>query len=354
MHLTENKREAIFQTIAGTFAAMKHATIVDIAKTLGISPSTVSRALADHPDVKKETKEQVKRIAEELRYSPNPIAQSLKSSRTTTIGVIVPEIKHDFFSSAISGIEEIAYHAGYTIMVCQSNESYEREVVNTNALMHHRVAGVIVSISQNTKSGDHFQDLISRRIPVVFFDRVCDDVQASKVVIDDYKSAYEAVTHLIQRGYKNIAHFGGPKELGICVKRWRGYVDALKKNQIAFRSELVRYGGLHEQDGYNSMDTLLKEKMIPDAIFAVNDPVAIGAFQRIKEAGLRIPADVAIVGFSNNKITALVDPPITTVDQPSFEMGRRAAEILISTIEDKTAEPKTLVLDTNLVIRAST
>lgn len=333
---------------------MKHTTIIDIAEKLGISPSTVSRALSDHPDIRRETKERVRKIAGELQYSPNPIAQSLKSSRTTTIGVIVPEIKHDFFSSAISGIEEIAYQSGYTIIVCQSNESYEREVVNTNALMHHRVAGVIVSISQNTKCGDHFQDLLRRKIPLVFFDRVCDDVAASKVVIDDYRSAFDAVTHLVQRGYKRIAHFAGPKELGICKKRWNGYVDALKQSRLELQTRLVRYGGLHEQDGYNSMDSLLKEDMIPDAIFAVNDPVAIGAFQRIKEAGLRIPDDIAIVGFSNNKITSLVDPQITTVDQPSFEMGRKAAEILISTIEDKTIEPKTLVLDAKLIVRGST
>jgi DNA-binding LacI/PurR family transcriptional regulator len=333
---------------------MKHATIIDIAEKLGISPSTVSRALTDHPDIRRETKEQVKKIAKELHYSPNPIARSLKSNRTTTIGVIVPEIKHDFFASAISGIEEIAYHSGYTIIVCQSNESYEREVVNTNALMHHRVAGIIVSISQNTKCGDHFQDLIRRKIPLVFFDRACDDVSASKVVIDDYKSAFDAVAHLVQRGYTRIAHFAGPKELGICKKRWNGYVDALGHSKLTLQDGFVRYGGLHEQDGYNSMDSLLKENMIPDAIFAVNDPVAIGAFQRIKEAGLRIPADIALVGFSNNKITSLVDPPITTVEQHSLEMGRRAAEILISTIEDKTIQPKTLVLDAELIVRGST
>jgi len=333
---------------------MRHTTLVDIARRLGISPSTVSRALCNHPDIRKETKEEVRKVAEELRYSPNPIARSLKSNRTMTIGVIVPEIKHDFFSSAISGMEEIAYHSGYTIILCQSNESFEREVVNTNALMHHRVSGVIVSISQNTKCGDHFQDLLRRKIPLVFFDRVCDDVVASKVVIDDYKSAYGAVTHLVERGYKHIAHFAGPKELGICIKRRTGYVDALNHAQLELRNEFVRYGGLHEQDGYSSMESLLRENMLPDAIFAVNDPVAIGTFQRIKEAGLRIPDDIAIVGFSNNKITTLVDPQITTVDQPSFEMGRKAAEILISTIEDKTVEPKTLVLDAKLIVRAST
>src|SRR3990172_2285758 len=312
---------------------MRHSTITDIAKKLGVSPSTVSRALSDHPDIKNETKLQVRKLADELSYTPNTIARSLKSSRSTIIGVIVPEIKHDFFSSAISGIEDVAYQSGYTIILCQSNESFEREVVNTNMLMHQRVAGVIVSISQNTKSGDHFQDMLKRRIPLVFFDRVCEDVVASKVVIDEYKSSFDAVNYLVGRGYKKIAHLAGPKELGICIKRWTGYVDALKQAQLPLLNEYVRYGGLHEQDGYSSMDSLLKEKIVPDAVFAVNDPVAIGAFQRIKEAGLKIPDDVAIMGFSNNRITSLVDPQLTTVDQPSFEMGRRSAEMLIKMIE---------------------
>jgi DNA-binding LacI/PurR family transcriptional regulator len=355
--LTQKPFFFIIQTFAGTIADMKHtlkhATIIDIAKKLGISASTVSRALNDHPDIKGETKEKVRKIAKELQYSPNPIAQSLKSSRTTTIGVLVPEIKHDFFSSAISGIEDVAYRSGYTIIVCQSNESYEREVINAHAMMHHRVAGVIASISQNTKSGEHFQSLLRRRIPLVFFDRVCEDVTANKVVIDDYQSAYNAVAYLVGKGYKTIAHFAGPQELSICKKRWNGYIDAIKPLQLPSANGWVRYGGLHEQDGYASMDSLIKENKIPAAIFAVNDPVAIGAFQRIKEEGLKIPDDIAIMGFSNNKIASLVDPQLTTVDQPSFEMGRRSAEILIDIIENKVVEPKTWVLDTKLIIRGS-
>lgn len=335
---------------------MKHNTLTDIAKKLKISPSTVSRALSNHPDISDETKEKVKALAEKLHYAPNPIAQSLKSNRTSTIGILVPEIKHDFFSSAISGIEEIAYQSGYTIIVSQSNESFEREVVNTNALMHHRVAGLIVSISQHTRNGDHFQLLIDRNIPLVFFDRVCEDVVANKVVIDDENSAYRAVQHLIERGYKRIAHLAGSKELDICKKRLNGYKSALLDADLPVLNEFILYGGLHELDGYNSMETLLKNNTIPDAIFCINDPVAIGAFQKIKEAGLRIPQDIGLVGFSNNKITSLVDPQITTIDQPSFEMGKKAAQILIGMIEDssKKIEPKTVVLETNLIVRGST
>jgi LacI family transcriptional regulator, galactose operon repressor len=335
---------------------MRNITIIDIAKKLKISASTVSRALNDHPDIKEETKNQVKKLAKKLNYSPNLIAQSLKSNKTTVIGVIVPEIKHDFFSSAISGIEEVAYHSGYTILVCQSNESYEREVVNTNALMHQRVAGLIVSISQSTRNGDHFQELINRGIPLVFFDRAFNDISTHKVIIDDAKSAYTAVMHLIERGHKKIAHFSGPDSLEICKQRLKGYKNALKKGNLPLSNKLIRYGGLHETDGYNSMDSLLKENIIPDAIFAVNDPVAIGAFQRIQETGLKIPKDIAIVGFSNNKITSLIDPPMTTVNQPSFEMGKKAAEILIEIIENQKSntQRETIVLEAELIIRKST
>ncbi len=329
---------------------------MDIAKKLKISASTVSRALNNYPDINEETKKQVKQLAKKLNYWPNPIARSLKSNKTNVIGVIVPEIKHDFFSSAISGIEEVAYHSGFTILVCQSNESYEREVINTNALMHQRVAGFIVSISQTTTNGDHFKALIDRKIPLVFFDRALNKISTPKVVIDDAKSSCVAVTHLIERGHKKIAHFTGPSAMNICKLRFKGYKNALKSANLPISEELIRYGGLQESDGYASMDSLLKDNLIPDAIFAVNDPVAIGAFQRIKEAGLKIPEDIAIVGFSNNKITSLIEPPMTTVNQPSFEMGKKAAEILIDMIEKKIKnnQKKTVVFEAELIVRKST
>lgn len=333
---------------------MKQATLTDIARSLNLSPSTVSKALNDHPDIRDKTKELVRKAAQEFRYHPNPIARSLKGRRSSTIGVLVPEIKHDFFASAISGIEDVAFQAGYTIILCQSNESYEREVVNTTVLMHQRVAGVIASIAQNTRTGEHFRDLQKRDIPLVFFDRVPDDVEASRVVIDDYRSALAAVKFLIDKGYERIAHFAGPKDLGICQRRKQGYIDALRQYERPVVERFIRYGGLHEQNGYDAMTALLSDRPYPDAIFAVNDPVAVGAFQRIKEAGLRIPDDIAIVGFSNNKITALLDPQLTTVNQPSYEMGRRAASMLIDAIENDTETIQEVVLDAVLVPRGST
>jgi DNA-binding LacI/PurR family transcriptional regulator len=333
---------------------MKHSTIIDIAHKLKISPSTVSRALNDHPGIKEETKVLVRKIAHELRYSPNPIAKSLQSNRTTTIGVIVPEIMHDFFASAISGIEEVAYHSGYTIILCQSNESAEREVINANVLVQHRVAGIIASITQTTTNSNHFQEIMRRRIPLVFFDRVCDDVPTSKIVIDDYKSAYDAVTYLINKGYHKIAHFAGPKGVGIYEKRLKGYVDAINEHHLPLIDGLMLHAGLDAKNGYDAMDSLFKSNLIPDAIFTVNDPVALGACKRVKEAGLKIPDDVAAIGFSNNVVTSLVDPPLTTVDQFPFEMGRKAAEMLILTIEDNSIEPKTIIIDTKLIVRGST
>ena len=334
---------------------MRHSTINDIAERLGISASTVSRALKDHPDISQRTKAQVKRVAKELNYTPNPIARSLKSNTTSTIGVIVPEIRHDFFSSAISGIEEVAYNSGYTIILCQSNEDFDREVINLNVLINHRVAGIIVSISQTTKNGKHFHEAIDRKIPLVFFDRVCEDLKASKVVIDDLGSAFDAVSYLIRKKYKRIAHLAGPKSLGICKKRTTGYINALKKAGMPVQKDLIVYGGLQEHDGYESMGKLINQKHSPDAVLAVNDPVAIGAYQRIKEAGLKIPDDIAIIGFSNNRITTMVDPALTTVDQPSFEMGKKAAQILLELIENKnkTYRPKTIVLKADLILRGS-
>jgi DNA-binding LacI/PurR family transcriptional regulator len=341
-------------TLPATFPAMKHATIVDIAKKLGISPSTVSRALNDHPDCSPETKNRVKKAAAALSYSPNPSARILKGNRTMTIGIIVPEIEHDFFSSAISGIEEVAYKSNYTIILCQSNENFDREVENTRLMLQHRVAGVIASISLNTKTGDHFQALAKKRMPLVLFDRVCEDVTASKVIIDDYHSAYDAVSYLINKGRRKIAHLGGSKEVGIYSKRRKGYADAMAKNQLPVLERLMDNGQLYEEHGYKSFDVLLRENNIPDAIFAVNDFVAIGAFQRIQEAGLKVPGDIAIIGFSNDKITRIVNPPMTTVDQPSREMGKKAAEIMIEMIEGNPIKPTTVVMPTRLIVRGST
>jgi DNA-binding LacI/PurR family transcriptional regulator len=331
-------------------------TLKDLAKALNLSPSTVSRALRDHPDINAATKKRVILLADQLDYHPNSIAQSLQTQKTKTIGVIVPEIKQPFFASVINGIEEFAYAAGYTIIVCQSNETHEREVFYTRSLVSLRVAGMLVSLSQTTQSLDHFKMLQRRNVPVVFFDRVSDEIEASKVVVDDYQGAFDIVEHLIKSGYRRIAHLAGPENLSISKFRLKGYKDALKQAKLPFHRELVVHGGLDDTDGIIGIQKLLALRPLPDAVFAVNDPVASGVFITMKELGLKIPADIALAGFSNTHMTSLLDPPLTTVEQPSYDIGRTAAQLLMEQINDDGSNfvPKFIVLKTHLIVRGST
>jgi LacI family transcriptional regulator len=333
-------------------------TIKDIAEKLNLSPSTVSRALHDNSEISPGTKRKVLETAEELNYHPNILARSLINQRSQTIGVIVPEITHNFFSAVISGIEGVAYDAGYVIILCESGENFEREVLNTQALVNNQIAGLIVSISQSTTESSHFEFLQRVGIPLVFFDRVCDDINTSKILVDDYGGAYKAVEYLIKSGYKRIAHLGGAEHLSISRDRFTGYLDALNTFEIPFNKDLHYFGGFHERDGIEGMEYLLGLKNTPDAVFAVNDPVAIGAYEVIKKRGLKIPQDIAMIGFSNNPVTAIIDPPLTTVEQPALELGKRAANILLEQIEALNAKkiytPVREILETKLIIRKST
>ncbi|MFV0437042.1 MAG: LacI family DNA-binding transcriptional regulator [Desulfopila sp.] len=334
----------------------RHVTITDLARRLGLSPSTVSRALRDHPKISEATKERVLAMAAQTRYQPNLIAQSLQNRRSNNIGVIVPEIRNTFFATVISGIEEVAYRAGYTIMVCQSADTVVREQLNVRALAANRVAGLMVSVSQETENVDHLQEVVDQGIPLVLFDRVVESFAASKVVVDDFAAAYGLVQHLIEMGRSRIAHIGGTRTLSISRNRRQGYLAALADSGLAARQEYNLYGGHHEEDGRRGVDRLLALPKRPDAIFAVNDPVAIGAFVRLSERGVRIPQDMALAGFSNNPNTALVRPQLTTVDQPAFEIGRQAAELLVKILQQTVAADhlQTLVLPTRLIVRQST
>lgn len=335
---------------------MAPATIKDLARALSLSASTVSRALRNHPDISLETKKRVVALAQKLNYHPNSIAQSLQTQKTKTIGVLVPEIKQPFFASVIYGIEKLAYKSDYTIIVCQSNESYEREVLCTRMLASHHVAGLLVSISMTTDNMDHFKALQQRGVPIVFFDRVSDDIVASKVVVDDYQGAYTAVEHLVSCGYKRIAHLAGPKNLSIGKHRLKGYKDALENWNLPFDESLVVFGGLDDTDGVIGFQKLLHRNSKPDAVFAANDTVATGAFVSIRENGLRIPADIALVGFSNTNISSLLEPPLTTVEQPTYEIGSTAVQLLLEQISNPEENfiPQVKVLKTHLIIRKST
>ncbi len=334
-------------------------TIKDIARELGISPSTVSRALKDHPDISVATKKAVNELADKLNYQPNIVALNLRQKKTNTIGVIIPEIVHFFFSTVISGIEDVAYTAGYNVILAQSNESYQREITDMKALFNSRVDGMLLSISRETTNFDHIESIISKGVPIVFYDRMYNSPNSSKVIVDDYAGAKEAVNHLIEQGCKKIAHINGSPNLIISIDRFRGYTDALKENKIESNEDLIVncQSGTFEE-GKRATNKLLSQKNLPDAIFAGNDPMAMGAMMAIKEKGLKIPQDVAIVGFSNWFFGELMDPSLTTVDQPGFEMGQEAARLLIRQIEMKDKEdfdpqPETKILKTRLVIRNS-
>ena len=334
-------------------------TIKDIARELGISPSTVSRALKDHPDISSKTKVAVNALAEKLNYQPNIVALNLRQRKTYTIGVIIPELVHFFFSTVISGIEDVAYQVGYSVILTQSNESYEREKKDIKALFNSRVDGMLISISRETKNFDHIESVIAKGTPVVFYDRMYGNAATSNVIVDDYVGAKEAVEHLIEQGYQRIAHLEGSPGLLISADRKRGYSDALKEHGLEIKDAYIQECAIgNQEEGKRATKKLISMQVPPDAIFAGNDPMAMGAMQSIKENGLHIPQDMGLVGFSNWSYGTLIEPSLTTVDQPGFEMGQEAARLLIRQIEvgDKDQvdpKPETIILKTRLVVRDS-
>jgi len=329
-------------------------TIKDIARILGISPSTVSRALKDHPDINVDTKKAVNELAGKLKYQPNAVALSLKNSRSYTIGIIIPEIVHYFFSSVISGIEDVASQKGFTVIICQSNESFEREVANARTLLSHRVDGILVSISKQTQTFDHLINLQESGIPLVFFDRIAPDINADQVVIDDLEASYKATRHLIETGRKRIAHFAGPQNLVIGRDRLQGYMNALTEAGIPIDNRLIIEADTFEK-ARNAVVKMLDEGNIPDGIFAVNDMTAIGAMQTIQKRGYKIPGEIAIVGFSDGYLSGITDPHLSSVDQHGYEMGTTAADMLFQRILSSETEyiPEVKVLNADLIIRGS-
>ncbi len=329
-------------------------TIKDIAKQLGISPSTVSRALKDHPDISKSTKKAVKELAEKLDYEPNAVALSLLSSKSNNIGLIIPEIVHYFFSQVISGIEDVAYDAGYQVIICQSNESYSREAKSVQALLSSRIEGLILSISKETRDLEHLNHLRKKNIPIVFFDRVPNDFQADRVIIDDYNGAYQAVKHLIKTGCRQIAHLGTSRDMGIGKDRYEGYIQALRDHRLSVNEKLII-----DCDTYKAARLITRKLLFGsnpvDGIFAVNDLTAIGALQTAKECGIKIPEKLAIVGFSNGIYSNMTDPPLTTVEQFGYKMGQKAAKMLLDRLFSREDYPPVKeVIKSELIVRGST
>jgi LacI family transcriptional regulator len=333
-------------------------TIKDIARELNISTSTVSRALKDYPGISDDTKKKVKNLAEKLHYRPNAVALSLRKSKSFTIGVIIPEVVHFFFSTVISGIEEIAYANGYNVILCQTNEKLQRELSSIETMLDNQIDGLLVSFSKETENFDHFTKLMEQNFPIVFFDRVPDIENTVNVTVNDFKGAYDATKHLIDQGYKNIIHLAGPKTLPISTKRIDGYKQALQDYQMILNSEWIIPCpiGTQEESYEITKEIFKSNENRLDGIFASNDIAAAGAMMAVKELGLKVPEDVGIVGFSNWQFSSMIDPPLSSVAQPGFEMGEKATAILLEMIEKKKEanwEAKTIVLETELLVRKS-
>ncbi|MEQ9287983.1 MAG: LacI family DNA-binding transcriptional regulator [Cyclobacteriaceae bacterium] len=330
-------------------------TIHDIARELKVDSSTVSRALSNSPRVKPKTRELVLKMADELGYQPNALASNLRKSRSNTIGVVVPRISRHFFSSVIAGIDEITYQAGYNVLICQSLDEFEREKKLVKTLLSNQVDGVLMSVSMETSDIGHLTDLENNGIPLVFFDRFNDGLKAGRVVIDDFKAAYEATEHLIENGCRSIVHFSGPQDVNIYKDRFNGYVSALQKNGLEVKEDHILTSRLMGDDGVSCVDQLMDWPVLPDGIFSANDTAAIGAVKRFRELGVEIPKDVAIVGFSNEPVSSVLEPPLTTIDQPGFEMGKMASNMLLEDIKNPGKRPpaQTITIDSKLIVRKS-
>jgi DNA-binding LacI/PurR family transcriptional regulator len=334
-------------------------TIKDIAKALGLSTSTVSRALRDSYEISPETKKLVQEYAEKNNYHPNPIALSLKERRSRSIGVIVCEIANSFFSQVINGIESIAYNNGYNVIIAQSRESFDREMLNLQYLTSRSIDGLIISISTETKDFGYFKELHQKGLPIVFFDRIVSEIDTHKVIADNYKGAYEATMHLIRCGYRRIAAISNPELLSITKERLAGYKAALTDHGIEINDALIKYcqhGGMIVSEVEEVLNEIFELKQKPDAILATADKLTTGCLRIIKAKGLKVPDDIGLIGFSNTDLTELLDPPLSIIKQPAFEMGEVAMTLLLQLIESKrpVTDFETRVLLTELLIRGST
>lgn len=332
-------------------------TIKDLAEKMNLSVSTISRALHDHPSIGKGTTDEIKKLAKELGYFPNSVASNLRRNKTHTIGVIVPRMDIYFHSHAISGIEDFAYKSGYNVTIFQSKDSLAREVAITEILQTKMVEGIIACVGLETTDFQHFSKFKTIGVPLVFYDRVSKDFDASKVIINDFEAAFKATEHLISIGCKRISHIAGNQKTDIFKSRLEGYKAALTKHNIPVYENLIQYTSeLSYEEGVKCAKNFLKLEKLPDGMFCANDYTAISAIQVFRKANLNIPKDIAIVGFSNYPISRIIEPTLTTIDDRAFEMGQAAAKMLIRQIEDKdhTIAFETIVIKTDLIIRDST
>jgi DNA-binding LacI/PurR family transcriptional regulator len=332
----------------------KHISLKDIARELGISISTVSRALKNHPDVSKEVIVSVQELARKWRYTPNPLAMGLLKQKSGTIGVVVPELVSYFFSSVISGIESYAEEKGFSIVISSSNESYKKEVECVGNLLNLRVEGIIVCLAQDTNDYLHFDSVLENEVPLVFFDRICRTNEFSSVVADNIEAARAITMHLCNSGAKRVAFIAGPEHLNITRDRMAGYFKGLKACSKEIDQNLVLHTNISPEAATEATRYLLKMQNPPDALFTINDNMAFTVMKELKKAGKRIPEDISVIGFTDEFHATVVEPNLTSVTHPTLEMGLEAARLLIAQIEsNEKMVPRQVVMQTKLIIRES-
>ena len=333
----------------------KKTTIKDIASVLNISAAAVSKALHNDSRISEKTKIAVRQVAENLKYQPNHLASALRSGKSHLVGVIVPRTNSNFFSSVIQNIEEVLNKKGYNIIITQSNESYKKECDSIDTLLYTQVDGIIASMANETVDLGAYEKIKSKGIPLILFDRGENDLNVDYIGIDDYNSSHLIVEHLVENGCKRIAHIGGYKRTRIFNNRVRGYIDALKKHNLPLDDELLTESGLTIEDGRGKMLKLLSLDTPPDAVYVAGDYAALGALQVLKEKNIKIPEDIALVGFGNEPFTDMVTPRISSVHQHSAEIGKQAANTFLKYMGQDTIEQQLnkIILDSKLIVRDS-
>lgn len=337
---------------------LKLITIKDVAKALNLSISTVSKALRNSHEISAETRKLVTDYAKEHNYRPNPIAQSLRKGKSKLIGVIVTNIDNSFFSQVINGIESVAHQKGYTVVITQTHESYQQEVLTVRNLFTRSLDGMLVSLCAETINTDHFKEAHAKGLSMVFFDRITDEINTHKVICDNFRGAYEGTLHLVRQGFNRIAHITSSNSLSITLERLEGYVKALEDSGLTADERYIKYcvhGGMIEEETKCAVEELLEMDDKPDAIFTASDRLSTTTFSILRKRGIDIPGEIALAGFTNSVSADIFDPPLTAVIQPAFDIGKTATEMLIQLIESK-RQPlhyEKKVLNAKLVIRQS-
>lgn len=334
----------------------KEITIYDLAKALNYSPSTISRALNNHKSISPKTIKKIKEQAEKMGYRPNTLAAGLRNNKSNTIGISISRINRPFMSTLISGIEETARKAGFNVIISQSDDKYENEVSNLKALYDSRISGLIVSLSMETINTDHFKPFINQGIPLVFVDRVPQGFNTYKVIIDNYSAGYNATKHLIEKGCKRIAHFAGAQHRNVYEERKKGYLDALKEHNITIDQQLIiHFKTLSFEEGEKATKQLLKLPNPPDGIFSSNDTAAVSAILCAKKKGIKIPEQLAVIGFNDDPISSIVEPALSTISHPALKMGKIAAKRILNHSSKNHDEEvsEITVLSTEIIQRAS-